>query len=72
MKKTRSALGTATRRPDWSEAFYLIQNKTRLSYTLEAPSDWSLVVRVAALEAGVQAAVEGLARSAAGRFGGRG
>ncbi|MEW6306418.1 MAG: M14 family metallocarboxypeptidase [Verrucomicrobiota bacterium] len=46
-----------TSRPQWPEAFYLIQNKTPLSYTLEAPSDWPLPVRVAALVAAVRAAV---------------
>lgn len=45
-------------RPEWPEAFYLIQNKTRLSYTLEAPSDWPLPTRVAALMSGVRAALE--------------
>ena len=45
-------------RPDWPEAFYLITHKTRLSYTLEAPSDFSLPTRVAALVAGVTAALE--------------
>lgn len=44
-------------RPQWPEAFWLIQNKTRLSYTLEAPSDFELSVRVNALVAGVQAAL---------------
>lgn len=44
-------------RPQWPEAFWLIQNKTRLSYTLEAPSDFELNVRVNALVAGVQAAL---------------
>jgi murein peptide amidase A len=47
-------------RPEWPEAFYLLQNKTRLSYTLEAPSDFPLTVRVAALVAGVKAAVQAL------------
>jgi predicted deacylase len=46
-----------TSRPDWPEAFYLIQHKTRRSYTLEAPSDWPLATRVAALVAGVNAAL---------------
>lgn len=41
-------------RPEWPEAFYLIQNKTRLSYTLEAPSDFPLSARVAALVAAVK------------------
>jgi murein peptide amidase A len=45
-------------RPEWPEAFYLIQHKTRLSFTLEAPSDWPLPTRVAALVAGVRAALE--------------
>lgn len=45
-------------RPQWPEAFYLLQNKTRLSCTLEAPSDFPLAVRVNALVAGVRAALE--------------
>ncbi len=45
-------------RPDWPEAFYLIHHKTRLSYTLEAPSDFALSVRVSALVAGVTAALQ--------------
>ncbi len=44
-------------RPRWPEAFYLIRNQTRHSYTLEAPSDFPLATRVAALVAAVQAAV---------------
>ncbi len=36
-------------RPQWAEALYLITNKTRLSYTMEAPSDFPLDVRVNAL-----------------------
>ena len=36
-------------RPEWPEAFYLVMNKTRLSYTLEAPSDFPLTTRVEAL-----------------------
>jgi hypothetical protein len=50
-------------RPDWPEAFYLIQNKTRLSYTLEAPSDYDLTVRVNALVAAVGAAASTLCDS---------
>jgi hypothetical protein len=50
--------------PGWPEAFYLIQNKTRLSYTLEAPSDFALPVRVNALVAAVNTAVETLCRKA--------
>ena len=45
-------------RPQWPEAFYLLTHKTRLSCTLEAPSDFALGVRVAALVAGVGAALE--------------
>ncbi len=44
-------------RPDWPEAFYVITHKTRLSYTLEAPSDYPLPVRVDALVAAVSAAL---------------
>ena len=49
-------------RPDWPEAFYLLTHKTRLSYTLEAPSDFPLVCRVAALVSGVVTALEILQR----------
>ena len=45
------------KRPQWPEAFYLLQHKTRLSYTLEAPSDFPLPVRVNALVAAVNAAL---------------
>ncbi len=45
------------KRPEWPESFYLIQNKTRLSYTLEAPSALPLPTRVAALTAAVRAAL---------------
>ena len=44
-------------RPQWAEAFYLITNKTRLSYTLEAPSDFPLATRVNALVTGANAAL---------------
>ncbi len=44
-------------RPEWPEAFWLLQNKTRQSYTLEAPSDFPLETRVNALVAGVNAAL---------------
>jgi predicted deacylase len=53
----RPNLDPATR-PQWAEAFYLIVNKTRLSYTLEAPSDFPLSTRTAALTEGVGAALE--------------
>lgn len=45
-------------RPQWPEAIYLISNKTRLSYTLEAPSDFPLSVRVNALVTGVRAVLD--------------
>jgi hypothetical protein len=44
-------------RTQWAEAFYLITHKTRLSYTLEAPSDFPLTTRVNALVAAVNAGV---------------
>ena len=44
-------------RPQWPEAFFLIQNKTRHSYTLEAPSDFPLAMRVAALVTAVRTAI---------------
>ncbi len=47
-------------RPQWPEAFFLLTHKTRLSYTLEAPSDYPLSCRMAALVAGAQAALESL------------
>jgi hypothetical protein len=45
-------------RPQWPESFYLLTHKTRLSYTLEAPSDFSLPFRVAALVIAVNTAME--------------
>jgi len=45
-------------RPQWPEAFYLLAHKTRLSYTLEAPSDFPMSVRVAALKTGVRTVLE--------------
>lgn len=44
-------------RPDWPEALYHITHKSRQGYTLEAPSDFPLEVRVNALVAAVTAAV---------------
>lgn len=44
-------------RPQWPEALWLLTHKTRLSYTLEAPSDFPLKTRVDALVAGVKAAL---------------
>jgi hypothetical protein len=48
------------KRPDWPEALFLIANKARVSYTFEAPSDFPLPVRVAAVVAGVTAALDAL------------
>ena len=53
-------------RPQWPEAFYLISHKSRLSYTLEAPSDFPMSVRVAALVEGVKAALESVSDSGRG------
>jgi hypothetical protein len=47
-------------RPLWPEALYLITNKSRLSYTLEAPSDFPISTRVAALVAAVRAVLDSL------------
>jgi protein MpaA len=43
-------------RPDWPESFWLLQNGCRQGYTLEAPSDWPLNVRVEALRRAVRTA----------------
>ncbi len=48
---------SAHERPDWPEALYHITHKSRQGYTLEAPSDFPLAVRVNALVAAVNAAV---------------
>ncbi len=47
-------------RPNWPEAVYLIAHITRQSYTLEAPSDFSLDTRILALKAAVGAVVAAL------------
>ncbi len=47
-------------RPDWPEAYYLIRNKTRLSYTLEAPSDYPLSTRVDGLVTAVNRGLRSL------------
>lgn len=49
-------------RPKWPEAFYLVQNKTRQCYTLEAPSDFPLPVRVAALKQALTEALKTFGR----------
>ncbi len=50
-------------RPDWPEAFYLISHKSPQGYTLEAPSDFPLPIRVAALTTATSAGVELLTRN---------
>jgi len=47
-------------RPQWPEALYLITNRTRQSYTMEAPSDFPLPARVSALTAAVRAVLAAL------------
>ena len=49
-------------RLQWPEAFWLLQNKTRRSCTLEAPSDFPLAMRVDALVTAVNVALESLQR----------
>lgn len=44
-------------RPQWPESFWLLNHKTRLSYTLEAPSDFPLATRVNSLVAATAAAL---------------
>jgi predicted deacylase len=45
-------------RPQWPESFFLLTHKTRLACTLEAPSDFPLSARIAALVVAVNAALE--------------
>jgi hypothetical protein len=47
-------------RPQWPEALYLITHKTRLSNTMEAPSDFPLPVRVTALVTAVRTVLDSL------------
>ena len=68
--ETRAARGGIIRpdtdplsRPQWPEAFYLLQHKTRLSYTFEAPSDFPLGTRTNALATAVTAAMQALETS---------
>lgn len=50
-------------RPQWPEAFWLLQHRTRHSYTMEAPSDFPLPLRVQALVTSVEVVAESVARS---------
>lgn len=43
-------------RPQWAESLYLIVHKSRLSYTLETPSDFDITLRVKAHVRAVRAA----------------
>ena len=52
-----------TDRPQWAEAVYLIANKSRLSYTLETPSDFPLELRVRAQVTASRAALRIFAES---------
>jgi protein MpaA len=45
-------------RPQWPEAFYLLVNQSRHTYTLEAPSDFALDIRVRGLMQVVQTVVD--------------
>lgn len=47
-------------RPQWPEAFFLLTHKTRLSYTLEAPSDFPLEIRVKALVEATRAVLDSI------------
>lgn len=51
-------------RPQWAESIYLISQKTRQSFTLEAPSDFPLQTRVQALKTAVRVALEDVKREA--------
>jgi hypothetical protein len=44
-------------RPDWPEALYLISHKSRMGYTLEAPSDFPLTTRIDALNTAMSTAL---------------
>jgi len=61
------SLDPATR-PLWPESFWLLQNKTRRSCTLESPSDFPLPVRVDALVAAVNAALMIVTADGAGKL----
>jgi murein peptide amidase A len=45
-------------RPQWPEALYLMTNKSRLNYTMEAPSDFPMATRVAALVTAVRTVLD--------------
>jgi protein MpaA len=47
-------------RPQWPEALFLLTNKTRLTYTLETPSDFPLMTRVRAHMTAVRTILENM------------
>jgi protein MpaA len=51
------------KRLQWPEALFLIMHKTRLCYTVEAPSDFPLLLRVEALVVAVRTAINCLVPS---------
>ncbi|MBN9690811.1 MAG: M14 family metallocarboxypeptidase [Verrucomicrobia bacterium] len=59
---------TPEERPDWPEAIWLGMNKGHLSYTVEAPSDWPLEIRVQALVTAVYAAFNAFDPAAGFRY----
>jgi hypothetical protein len=48
-------------RPDWPEAFWLLQNRCDRNITLEAPSDFPMAIRVGALVHAVMASMDAIA-----------
>lgn len=58
----RPSLDVQTR-PQWPEAFWLLNYKTRHSYTLESPSDFALDVRIHALANAVNVVANALGKS---------
>ncbi len=52
-------VGSMPERAEWPEAFYLAHHNVRHNYTLEAPSDFAMSVRVRALVTAVRAALDG-------------
>jgi len=54
-------------RPQWAEAFYLIMQKSRLGYTLEAPSDFPLATRIDALVTGINVALQNFKLTVVGK-----
>ena len=57
-KGTIRFVGVIPDRPEWPEALWLVHNRSRHSYTLEAPSDFPLEVRVSALAKAVRAGLD--------------